>query len=110
MTAKSLLMVGAVTLASLGIASAKSYDIMLAAPAKAGATELKAGEYKLKVEGSQAVFTDQENSKSFSVPVQVENSGKKFNDTAVESTNRDGMDQIQAIDLGGSNTRLTLGQ
>jgi hypothetical protein len=76
----------------------------------AGATQLKPGEYKLKVEGSQAVFTDAENAKSFSVPVKVENSDKKFNYTSVESTNQNGMDQINAIDLAGSNTRLNLGQ
>jgi hypothetical protein len=111
MTAKSLFIVGALTLSSLGIASAKSYDITLNAPTKAGATELKPGDYKLKVEGSQAVFTDAQNAKSVtSVPVKVENSDKKFNYTSVESTNQNGMDQINAIDLGGSNTRLTLGQ
>ena len=74
------------------------------------ATELKPGEYKLKVEGSQAVFTDAQSAKSFSVPVKIENTGKKFANTAVESTNQDGMDNIQAIDLGGSNTRLAVGQ
>jgi hypothetical protein len=110
MTRKSLLIVGALTLSSLGIASAKSYDIVLSAPAKAGAAELKPGDYKLKVEGSQAVFTDAENAKSVSVPVKVENSDRKFNNTVVESTNQDGMDNIHAIDLGGSNTRLNLGQ
>lgn len=108
MTAKSLIIVGALTLSSLGIASTKSYDIVLVAPAKAGATELKPGDYKLKVEGSQAVFTD--GSKSFTVPVQVENGDKKFNYTSIESNNQDGMDTIQAIDLGGSHTRLKVGQ
>jgi hypothetical protein len=111
MTAKSLLIVGALTFSSLGIASAKSYDITLVAPAMAGANELKPGEYKLKVEGSQAVFTDAQNAKqSFSVPVKVENGGQKFGDTAVETSNQNGMDNIRAIDLGGSSTRLTLGQ
>ena len=110
MTAKSLFIVGALAFSSLGIASAKSYDILLTAPAMAGATELKPGEYKLKVEGAQAVFTDAQSAKSFSVPVKVENSDKKFANTAVESTNQNGMDNIQAIDLGGSNTRLAVGQ
>lgn len=110
MNGKSLLIVGALTLASLGIASAKSYDITLNAPAMAGATELKPGEYKLKLDGSQAVITGQQNAKSVTVPVKVENSGKKFDYTSVESTNQGGMDTIQAIDLGGSNTRITLGQ
>jgi hypothetical protein len=110
MTKKTLLVVGALSLCSLGIASAKSYDIVLSTAAMAGSTELKPGEYKLKVEGSQAVFTGAQDSKSIAVPVKVENNDKKFNYTTVETSNQDGMDNIRAIDLGGSNTRLTLGQ
>ena len=63
MTAKSFLIVGALSLASLGIASAKSYDIVLSDPTMAGTTQLQPGEYKLKVEGTQAVFTDVQNRK-----------------------------------------------
>jgi hypothetical protein len=110
MTGKSLLIVGALTLSSLGIASAKSYDIILDHAAKAGATELKPGEYKLKVQGSQAVFTDSQNSKSFQVPVKVENSNRKFDNTSVETNNQGGVASIQAIDLGGSRTRLMVRQ
>jgi hypothetical protein len=106
MTTRSLLIVGALTLSSLGIASAKSFDIVLGAPAMAGSTELKAGEYKLKVDGTQAVFTDTQNAKSITVPVKVENADHKFGQTSVETSNQNGMDNIQAIDLGGSNTKL----
>src|SRR3984885_1794361 len=109
MNAKSLLIVGALTLASIGVASAKSYDVVLIEPAMAGTTELKPGEYKVKVQGSEAVFTDQ-NSKSFSVPVKIENGSKKFGYTSIESTNNGGMDTIKAIDLADSTTRLTVGQ
>jgi hypothetical protein len=111
MNAKTLLIVGAITLSSLSIASAKTYDIFVDQPTKAGVTELKPGEYKLKVEGSQAVFTDAQNARSsVTVPVKVENSDKKFNNTALETSTQNGSANIQAIDLGGSNTRLTLGQ
>lgn len=110
MSGKSFLILGAMTLASLGVASAKSYDVVLVAPAMAGANELKPGDYKLKIEGSQAVFTDVRSDKSFSVPVKVENSDKKFGNTSVESANQNGMDTIQSIDLAGSNTRVMLGQ
>jgi hypothetical protein len=109
MTIKSVLIVGALGLASLGIASAKSYDIILNAPAKAGATELKAGEYKLKVEGSQAVFTDA-NSKTFTAPVKIDSSGKKFDHTSVDTTSGGDMDNITAIELGGSTTKIEFGQ
>lgn len=110
MTTKSLLMIGVLGLTSLGIASAKSYDIILTAPAKAGNMELKPGEYKLKVEGSQAVFTDVESAKTFAAPVKIDNSGRKFNATTVETSKTGDMDMIQAIDLGGSNTKLQFGQ
>jgi hypothetical protein len=98
------------TLSSLGIASAKSFDVVLGAPAMAGSTELKAGEYKLRVEGSQAIFTDVQSAKTFTVAVKVENAAQKFGQTAVESHNLNGMDNIQAINLGGSNTKLEFGQ
>jgi hypothetical protein len=109
MTTRSLLIVGALTLSSLGIASAKSFDVILGAPAMAGNTELKAGEYKLKVEGTQAIFTDQ-SSKSITVAVKVENADHKFDQTSVETSNQNGMDSIQAIDLAGSKTKLEFGK
>ncbi|HWF07697.1 MAG TPA: hypothetical protein VG297_04485 [Bryobacteraceae bacterium] len=110
MTAKSFLIVGALALTSIGIASAKSYDVVLSANSKAGNTQLKAGEYKLKVDGSMATFTDQD-SKTFSVPVKVANAGKKFNATTIETTSNAGdMDSITAIDLAGSNTKIEFGQ
>jgi hypothetical protein len=110
MTAKSFLIVGALSLASIGIASAKSYDIILSSPTLAGSTELKPGEYKLKVEGNQAVFTDTQSAKNWTAPVKVENNGAKFDHTIVETTKKGEMDNIQSIDLGGSNTKLAFGQ
>jgi hypothetical protein len=106
MTAKSLLIVGALGLASIGIASAKSYDFTLSAPAMAGNTELKPGAYKVKVEGSQAVFTDVQTSKTWTASVKIENGGQKFGETVVETTQQGDMAHIDSIDLGGSNTKL----
>jgi hypothetical protein len=110
MTTKSLLIVGALGLASIGIASAKSYDITLSAPAMAGTTELKPGAYKVKVEGSQAVFTDVQSSKSWTAAVKVQSGDQKFGETTVESTQQGDMAHINAIDLAGSNTKLEFGQ
>ena len=62
---KSLLLIG--TLALAGIASAKSYDITLAAPAKAGGVQMAAGNYEVKVVGNGfAVFTNVETARSSS--------------------------------------------
>lgn len=97
-------------LVSLGIASAKSYDIILSDAAMAGNTQLQRGEYKLKVEGSQAVFTDVQTSKSWTAPVKVQNSDRKFDQTVVETTQQGDMAHIDAIDLAGSNTKLAFVQ
>jgi hypothetical protein len=106
MTTKSLLLIG--TLALAGIASAKSYDIVLSAPAKAGSVQLAAGEYSLKVQGNNAVFTNVETGKSFNTAVKAEDAGKKFDSTAVDSNTQNGTEQITAIELGGSSTKLDL--
>jgi len=106
MTAKSFLIVGALSLASFGIASAKSYDIVLSDNTMVGTTQLQPGAYKVKVEGTQAVFTDVQNAKQFTAPVKVENGGQKFGETQVETSHQGDMDHMDAIDLAGSTTKL----
>jgi hypothetical protein len=107
MSVRSLIIVG--TLALSSVALAKSYDITVTATVKAGDAELKPGQYKLKIENGQAVFTDSHD-KSVSVPAKVENAEKRFNGTRLETASHDGIDTILAIDLGDSNTRVKLGQ
>ena len=108
MTAKSLLFVGALGLSSIAFAGTKSYDVILNNTTKVGANELKAGEYKLKVEGSQVVFSRE--GKEWMAPVKVESAAKKFEATTIESTTQGDMDKISAINLGGSTTKLELEQ
>jgi len=101
-----LLVVGALTLASFTLASAKTYDIILTQASKAGSVELAAGEYHLKVEGSNAVFTNLDNNKHFTVPVKIQNAAKKFDQTAVDTNDTNGSAVVQSIELGGSTTKL----
>lgn len=107
MNLKSLLIVGALGLASFGIANAKSYDIVLSEPAMAGTTQLQPGEYMLKVDKNQATFTDVQNQKSFTAPVKIENGTQKFSETQVETSHQGDMDHISSIDLAGSNMKLS---
>jgi len=109
MTNRSLLLAGALALASFSIASAKSYDIMLTEPALAGSLHLKAGEYHVKVEGATAVFTSVDTAEKYTAPVKIEKTGKKFDQTAVETNTTNGTDKVQSIELGGSETRLDFG-
>jgi len=101
-----LFMVGALTLASLSLASAKSYDIVLTEASKAGNVQLSAGEYRLKLEGSNAIFTNMDNNKRFTVPVKVQTTEKKFDETAVDTTKSNGAATVESIELGGSTTKL----
>ncbi|MDE3196469.1 MAG: hypothetical protein KGN84_09005 [Acidobacteriota bacterium] len=107
MSGKTLLIVGALTLSSIGIASAKSYDVVLGQNVKAGNTELKAGQYSVKVEGSQATFKDKSSSKSYTAQVTVVNSDKKFDQTTVLTNKSGDSVTVKEIDLGGSKTKLT---
>jgi hypothetical protein len=106
MTKKSLLLIGFVSLSTLAIAGTKSYDIVLDTPAKAGAVMLPAGNYKVKIEGTKAVFTDTRTNKSLTTDAKVKTSERKFAHTAVDSSKQNDGDRIDAIELGGSATEI----
>jgi hypothetical protein len=70
-----------------------------------GNLQLKPGEYRLKVNGANVVFTDSK-AKEYSTPVKVNSAEKKFNDTRIETTKEGDTDRVTEIDLGGSTTKL----
>ena len=102
---KSLILGAVLSLSSLCFAGQKSYDVIFSSPAKVGGVQLAAGEYKVKVDGANAVFTDSK-SKTVSAPVKVETGSKKFPYTAVDATKEGTVDKVNAIEFGGSTTRL----
>ena len=88
---------------ALGIASAaSSYSVTLTSDMSAGTTQLKAGEYKIQVEGDQAIF--KQGSATTPVPVTVEKNAKKFRYTTLETVDS----KLQAIELGGTTTKLVV--
>lgn len=87
-------------LAFAGIVSAASLD--LEQPAWVGQTELKAGHYKIDVQGDKAVFKN--GKQTVEVPVTVDKGTKKFHETSVESSGT----KIQTIHLGGTATSITM--
>jgi hypothetical protein len=110
MNTKSLLIISAIAITTVGIASAKSYSFNLINPTKVGSAELRPGAYDVKVQGSEAVFTNDDSGKSFTIPVKIGQNDKKFGTTSVDINNKNGVDSIEEIDLGGSNTKLEFGQ
>jgi hypothetical protein len=110
MTTKSLLIAATLTFSTMAFAGTKSYDFTIGAPTHVGTTELKPGEYRVKLDGTQAIIRDQQSGKSITVNVKVEHAGQKFDQTSVQSANKDGHDRVIEIDLGGSDTKLQLAE
>jgi hypothetical protein len=109
MTKQTLLFIGALALSTVAFAAPKSYEIQLAAPAQAGQMQLTAGQYRLKVVGSDAIFTNVDTNHSFVAPVKVATTAK-HEVTAVETKNDEGALRISTIELGGSNETLEFGE
>jgi hypothetical protein len=105
---KKTLMIGVFAIASLAFAGGKTYNVTLSKPAKVGSLQLVAGSYELKVDGSNAVFTDAKRH-TFSTAVKVENGSKKFAYTAVDSTETGDVELVHSITLGGSVTKIEFG-
>ncbi len=108
MTAKSIFVVCALAISSVGIATAGSY-FTLVNPSTLGTHKLKPGEYEVNVKKDQAMITNPDG-KTFAVPVKVEKGEKKFDNTSVGTVTNNGVESISEIDLGGSTTRLIFGQ
>jgi hypothetical protein len=87
--------------AALGIAvAASSYKVMIPSDMSASDTPLKAGSYKVQIEGNQAVFTHGKD--ALKVAATVEQAKQKFSDTTLEASGA----KLQAIDIGGTTTRI----
>ena len=109
MSTKSLLFLGALAFSTLSFANTKSYHVTLDEPAMIGSVALSSGDYKVKVEGSNVIFTSADTRQSFTAPVKVENDPKKYENTAVVTTKQGDSVQIKSIELGGSDVKLDFG-
>jgi len=86
---------------ALGIASAaSSYSIHLTSDLQAGATQLKAGDYKVQVQGSQAIF--KQGKTTVQVPVTVETGNNTYRYTTMDADST----TLQAISLEGTKTKI----
>lgn len=85
----------------LGVAMAASvYKVTLPSDLSAGSVMLKAGDYKVEVEGNQATF--KQGKEEIKVPATIETSTSKFRDTNVETSGIN----LQAIDIGGTTMKI----
>lgn len=103
---KTIVLAAALGLASMTIASAKSYNMVLATPATAGTLQLPAGSYKVNVNSRFAMFTNLENNKSVMVLYRLDSSNAVYDHTAVDLKNEGGAQRIESIELENSGNRL----
>ena len=111
MKMKTMFATGAMLLSLAAIGSAKSWDIVVDNNTKAGNVMLPAGNYSVKINNDQALFTS-DSGKKFTVQVKVNNTAvtKKYDNTEVRTSKQGETNVIQAIDLGGTTEELQFGE
>jgi len=94
-------------LAGLAFAASKSYTVTVTEPATVGNTDVKPGTYKVDVNEQTAVIRS--GKVSAEVPVKVEKNDSKYTQTSIKYSTEGGKYRMEEIHLGGTNTRLVLG-
>ena len=99
---KRLLVIAAL---SVLIVSAKNYSFSVSDPSKAGTASLKPGEYTVKVDGEQVVVSDKAGNR-IETAAKLETADRKFEHTAIATTDADGVKRIVSIEFGGTRYKL----
>jgi hypothetical protein len=100
------LMLGACVFA-LGIATAAStYHVKIADPTWIGTTELKPGEYEVKVDADKVTFKQGKN--VIAVSAKIETNASKFSDTQMDIKTENGQAKLRELDLGGTKSKIML--
>jgi len=101
------LMLGACVFA-LGIATAAStYHVKISDPTWIGQTELKPGDYQVRVEGDKVTF--KQGKTEFTVTAKMETVAHKFSDNQLDIRTENGQAKLKEIDLGGTTSKIVLG-
>lgn len=94
-----------IALLAAGLASAKTYDFNLPNAFQAGSTTLKAGPYKLTIDGSKVTLKDAQGN-NVQASTKVETVEKPFPATVVSTTQSNGASRIEWIGLAGSKSKI----
>jgi len=107
MKLKSVLLAAVLALVTLSLANAKTYSISFSNPIKVGSVQLKAGDYKLQVEGNKATFTNVKSHETFSTDAaKVESVDKSYENTRVDTSTDNGATVAKDIEVGGSKIKI----
>ena len=92
--------------AAVSAFAAESYRVTLFQPSIVAGQELRAGDYKVIVEGDKVTLS--QGKTSVTTNVKTETAESKFDRTSVRYQNGDGKYRLQEIRIGGTNTKLVL--
>ena len=92
-------------LLAASLACAKSYHFVVRTPTLVGNTQLKPGEYTLKVDGSQVVLVDR-SGEQVSTAARIETTDQTFSQTSVLTTAKDGVVRIESVALSGTHNKV----
>ncbi len=94
---------------ALGVASAAAhYRVTINSPSWIGSRELQPGDYKVDLEGNQAVIKT--GKETIQVPAKSETSTDKFSATEIRTRNVNGKREIEEIRFGGTRTSILFPQ
>ena len=111
MTKKLLLWVGTLTLSTVAIVSAKTYELVLSTPVQAEQRSTCGGNIPTKKLKAQICHpTDTRTQKSVTVPAKVSETGTKYNSTSLDNSTQGSTVQINSIKLGGTKTVVEFGK
>ena len=103
MTFSKLMLFG--TLAVAYASAASTYRVTMSEPFVIGNTAVKAGDYKIEVDGDKVAFMDGKH-ELCTATVKVETGDEKFQKNKVQYSNEDGKYHVKAIHLAGTKTTL----
>jgi hypothetical protein len=104
MTTKTIKLFALFLTVALMVASAASYNVTLLQPSVVAGQELKAGDYKVTVDGDKAVFFM--GKVKIEAHATIETAASKFSTTTVRYTEDGGKMKIQEIRIGGTNQKV----
>jgi hypothetical protein len=92
------------TMAVAFASAADKYSITLSHPARIAGTELKAGDYKVTVDGDKATISNGKN--KVETAVKVESADRKYDATSIRYATSGEQYMVDEIHVGGTKTKL----
>lgn len=97
--------IGLFALLGVSVLSAKTYKFTVLDPSQVGSAQLKPGDYRVQVEGSQVILKDNAGHQ-IDASARLETYDHKFQQTVILSSDADGQRHINSIELGGTKDKL----